>query len=210
MPRCCSCRDFLTDRFRVPDSASRGETPDASPARVRAGACATRPWGSSPPSPASAAPSPRARPPTGLPLKVSAPCDTPILTVAPSRISPASSICGQRVLHPLLDHALQRPRAIDRVVALVGQPVRAPWRRASSVILRSSSSLRSRSSWMSTIAPMSSRRSRWNRMISSRRLRNSGRKCAAHHVHHLRRAPSSTSSPSPQVDEDTRRRGSRS
>ena len=30
---------------------------------------------------------------------------------------------GERVLHRLLDHALQRPRAVGRVVALVGEPV---------------------------------------------------------------------------------------
>src|SRR5574337_1513571 len=33
-------------------------------------------------------------PATGLPLTVSFPCAAPILTVAPSRISPASSICA--------------------------------------------------------------------------------------------------------------------
>ena len=55
---------------------------------------------------------------------------------------------------------------------------RAPWRRGASVILRSSSSFCSRLNWMSTIAPISSRRRRWNRMISSTRFRNSGRKCA--------------------------------
>ena len=31
-------------------------------------------------------------------------------------------LVGQRVLHLALDDALQRPRAVDRVVALVGQP----------------------------------------------------------------------------------------
>ena len=44
------------------------------------------------------------------------------------------------------------------------------------MILRSSSSRARRANWMSTIAAMSSRRSRWNRMISSTRFRNSGRK----------------------------------
>jgi hypothetical protein len=46
------------------------------------------------------------------------------------------------------------------------------------VILRSSSSFASRAIWMSTIFVISLRLSRWNRMISSMRLRNSGRKFA--------------------------------
>ena len=43
------------------------------------------------------------------------------------------------------------------------------------VILRSSSSFCSRAIWMSTMRPISDFCSRWNRMISSTRLRNSGR-----------------------------------
>ena len=42
--------------------------------------------------------------------------DCPSLTL-PDRICPASGI-----LDELLDHALQRPRSVDRIVALVGQP----------------------------------------------------------------------------------------
>jgi hypothetical protein len=62
-------------------------------------------------------------------------------------------LLGQRVLQFLLDHALQRPRAIGRIVALVGQPVDRVLGSRSSAILRSSSSFSSRFSWISTIGP---------------------------------------------------------
>jgi hypothetical protein len=80
----------------------------------------------------------------------------------------------QRVLQLLLDHALQRTRAIGRVVALRGQPVdRLLVERQRDLAI--GQQLSSRLSWISTIAPMSCRRRRWNRMTSSTRFRNSGR-----------------------------------
>ena len=60
----------------------------------RAWARFTRLWGSSPRSAGLAGAGSSGAPAAGLPLKVSAPCDTPILTVSPSLISPASSICA--------------------------------------------------------------------------------------------------------------------
>ena len=44
-------------------------------------------------------------------------------TVEPSRISPSRMRFGERVLQLLLDDALQRPRAIGRIVALGRQPL---------------------------------------------------------------------------------------
>ena len=81
----------------------------------------------------------------------------------------------QRVLHQLLDGPLQRPRAVDRVVARVGQQLRALRRSTAASILRPASSPRSRPSWISTIWPRCSRLSGWKITISSIRFRNSGR-----------------------------------
>ena len=65
------------------------------------------------------------------------------------------------------------------------RPDRSPCRRASRALPRRAAARscdRPAASaggaiWMSTMAPISDRFSRWNRMISSTRLRNSGRKC---------------------------------
>ena len=84
----------------------------------------------------------------------------------------------QRILHLLLDDALQRPRAVGRVVALLGQPFARRSRRARARSCDRSRSFFSRSSWMSTIASICSRFSRWKRITSSTRFRNSGRKFA--------------------------------
>ncbi len=45
-----------------------------------------------------------------------------IFTLRPFRHLAGQHLVGERVLHLALDDALQRPRAVDRVVALVGQP----------------------------------------------------------------------------------------
>ena len=87
---------------------------------------------------------------------------------------------GERVLQAALDHPLQRTGAIERVVAFVPPAIPAPPSSRSSRDLAIASSFCSRSSWMSTIVAMSARCRRRNRMISSSRLRNSGRKCSPH------------------------------
>jgi iron complex outermembrane receptor protein len=84
---------------------------------------------------------------------------------------------GERVLQIFLHRALQRPRAIDRIVADPAQPALAASVR-SSVILRSFSSFCHAADLDVDDRPMCSWPRRWNRMISSSRLRNSGRKCA--------------------------------
>ena len=58
-----------------------------------------------------------------LPLNVR-PCLSPeIVTFSPSLILPGEDHLGERILHRFLDHALQRARAVGRVLALVGQPI---------------------------------------------------------------------------------------
>ncbi len=83
---------------------------------------------------------------------------------------------GERVLHQALDRALQRPGAVLRVEAGVGEQRlrlrRSPPGRSSAP----SSRFASRPSWMSTIFRMSSRSSRLKKIVSSMRFRNSGLK----------------------------------
>ena len=62
-------------------------------------------------------------PPRRLPLKVSPACRPRSTTFSPSLTAPGEDQLGERVLHRLLDHALERARAIGRVPALVGEPV---------------------------------------------------------------------------------------
>ena len=81
---------------------------------------------------------------------------------------------GQRILQFPLNDALERPRAIDRVVAGIRQPGLCRVVDCSA-ILRSRAAAWRCLSWMSTIRFISLRPSRLNRMISSSRLRNSGR-----------------------------------
>ena len=59
---------------------------------------------------------------TGSPLSTSWPLRTVSLIGLPVADLAGQDLLGQRVLHLLLDHALQGPRAVGRVVALVGEP----------------------------------------------------------------------------------------
>ena len=99
-------------------------------------------------------------------------------TLSPSAILPFQQQLRQRILQAALDHALERPRAIDRIVARVRQPfARLGVERRSRSCGRRAASAGARSGYRRS-CPCSSRLRRWNRMISSSRLRNSGRKCA--------------------------------
>ena len=82
------------------------------------------------------------RPPSGL---------VSMRIVAPSWTLPRDDLLRQRRLDLRLDGALQRPRAVDRVVAALGEPVLRAASVSSSAMLRSASRFRSRPSWMSTI-----------------------------------------------------------
>ena len=130
-----------------------------------------------------------------------------IATFSPSLIARRAEF-GQRILHVFLDHALERARAIGRIVALLGQPLArlgVERQRDLAVFQKLLQPL----IWISTMRPICARLSLWNRMISSMRFRNSGRKRAAHLRHHLlahlRRYPRPRAAPP-----DIRRRGWRS
>ena len=84
----------------------------------------------------------------------------------------------QRVLDLLLDRALQRPRAVDRIEARrrdrLQRGVRSPYSRISSFASRASSAF----SWIFAISAICASPSGWNTTISSIRFTNSGRKLA--------------------------------
>jgi hypothetical protein len=70
---------------------------------------------------------PRPRHPGRFEAATRSPTISPSARRSPARsrrpcTSPGQDHLGQRILQRLLDHPLQRARAIDRVVALVGQP----------------------------------------------------------------------------------------
>ena len=57
-----------------------------------------------------------------LPLKVRPCLPAETVTFSPSLIVPDEDHLGERILHRLLDHALERPRAVGRIPALLGEP----------------------------------------------------------------------------------------
>ena len=107
-----------------------------------------------------------------------------ILTVDAVGDLAGEDLVGERVLHLALDDALQRPRAVDRVVALLGEPGPRRLVEVERDLAVVEELLQPLQLDVDDRRPSRSRFSRWKRMMSSSRLRNSGRKCAAHHAHH--------------------------
>ena len=110
-----------------------------------------------------------------LPLKVRPCLPAEITTFSPSLTRAGEDHLGERVLDRLLDHALERTRAIGRILALLGEPFA---RRRLELDRRSCgppAASPAASSGCRRSCVISLRLSRWNRMISSMRLRNSGR-----------------------------------
>ena len=85
---------------------------------------------------------------------------------------------GQRVLDLALDQALQRPRAVRRVVPLLRQILARGVGQAERELALGEPRLQ-RPSWMSTIPAICSRPSGSNTTISSTRFTNSGRNVRA-------------------------------
>jgi hypothetical protein len=84
---------------------------------------------------------------------------------------------SQRILHILLDHPLQRARAISGIVALLRQPAEGAVVQIERNLAISQKTAQALKLDFDDIAAIWDRCSRWNRTISSSRLRNSGRKC---------------------------------
>jgi tetratricopeptide (TPR) repeat protein len=93
---------------------------------------------------------------------------------------------GERVLQIALDRALQRPRAVDRIVADAAEPARAPPSVRSSVILRSLSSFCTRPTWMSTIGAHMLLPEAVEQDDLVQPVEELGPEMAAHDLHHLR------------------------
>ena len=83
---------------------------------------------------------------------------------------------GERILDFGLDRALERPRAVDRVEADLGELADRARRRSRSRSPSSQGAPSAYCSWMRAIDLMWSSASAWNTTISSMRLTNSGRK----------------------------------
>ena len=98
--------------------------------------------------------------------------------VALAERRPRGTRMRQRIEDAPLDRALERPRAVGRVVALRARAASLAASVSSTWIFRSSSRFIRPASWMSMICFMCSRPSAWKKMISSIRFRNSGRKCS--------------------------------
>ena len=81
-----------------------------------------------------------------------------------------------RILKLALDHPLERPRTIDRVVALRRERLARLGRHLEPQMTGAQLVLRASASWMSTICARSSLLNGRKTMMSSTRLRNSGRK----------------------------------
>ena len=120
---------------------------------------------------ACAAPSPRRR-------STRPPSPAVTGTAAPSRISPDEQLLGQLVLQLLLDHPLQRPRAVDRVVAAVGEPGPRRLVHLERDVARRQPLAPGGRAGCRRCRPCSPGVSRSKSTISSSRFRNSGRKCA--------------------------------
>ena len=93
--------------------------------------------------------------PSNRARKADGPLPPTTRTMAPSVNLAGENLVGQRILHLALDHPLQRPCAVDRIVALLAPTTPSAVSSSSSAILRSPSSFCRCRSWISTILPIS-------------------------------------------------------